>query len=220
MWVAKIVVPYNEGMLLASRAKKHKINLRGYHLSSFKKGNKFFLLAAAQITGSEENKKAFLIDMKKDKRSAKIDMMTADFGFWLMEQHKTIEILYDPLILQVTPFIVSDNGDNIWEIASWHKEKLMAVAKLIQSRLYGGKLISMKRSKITSITALSVSPTLTDKQRRSLELAIENGYYGYPRKIEAQELAKLMKISTSTYNFHLRNAEKKILPYLFQRAIS
>ena len=60
----------------------------------------------------------------------------------------------------------------------------------------------------------SSAPNLTDKQKNALSLAIEGGYYGYPRRITLEKLGKIQGMSYSTYQFHLRTAEKKIMPFL------
>ena len=218
MWVAKIIIPAKEGMLLASRAKKHNVSLIGYPLSYYEKNNKVYFLTCGYIIGDEENKKAFLKDLKKDKRTIKIDKMDKNFGFCLLEQNAKMRFLCDPLIIHVKPSIISKNGDNIFEIASWKKEKLVKFAKVAKSKNFGGKLVYIKQKIIKNISVTSIMPELTEKQKRALELAIENGYYNYPRKIESQQLAKLMKISPSTYQFHLRNAEKKVMPFVYQNS--
>jgi predicted DNA binding protein len=219
MWVAKIIVPGNSGMLLASLAKKHKVTLMGYPLSNYFSKKKLFLLASVNLIGEPKAKEEFLQDIKKDPRAIKVDMMNDSFGIFLMEQHPSISVMYDPLIIHVKPLVVSKDGDNIWEIASWDRDKLIRIGKLVHTGLYGGKLVSLCRRKLDDITMVTLLPRITSKQRRALELALENGYYAYPRNIEAQQLAKIMKVSTSTYQFHLRNAEKKILPYVHKLAV-
>ena len=62
-----------------------------------------------------------------------------------------------------------------------------------------------------------MQPKLTNKQKQAMNLAIKHRYYDYPRKIDVQELAKLSKLSFSTFHAHLRKAEQKLLPYFFDR---
>jgi len=214
MWVAKIIVPSNDGMLVASRIKKHKLSFFGYPLSSYEKNKKFYLMCAAYLVGDDKSINSFLVDIKKDKRTIKIDMMTDRFGFFLMEQHPTVKILYDPLIIHAKPLVILANGDSIWEIASWDRERIMTVARLVQTRLYAGRVVSIIQRKIGNIAVLAALPELTKKQQQAFDLAVQNGYYGYPRNISMEKLAKIMKISYSTYEFHLRNAEKKLMPYM------
>ena len=52
---------------------------------------------------------------------------------------------------------------------------------------------------------------LTSKQRRVLLTAYGLGYYDIPRRTSSEELARDLKVDTSTLLEHLRKAEKKIL---------
>ncbi len=217
MWVAKIIIPFNKNTLIGSRTKKYKVNVKGYPLSHFSKNNKIYMLASVYITGIDKAINNFLKDLKKDKRMLKMDMADENFGFWLMEQPFEVKAFYDPLIIYVKPIIIAENGAYIFEIASWNRSKLRDVAETIQQNEYHGKLISIKDEKVKTVQIMTAFPRLTKQQKRALELAITEGYYGYPRKIDIIALAKIMKVSHSTFQFHLRNAEKKVLPYLYSR---
>jgi len=56
-----------------------------------------------------------------------------------------------------------------------------------------------------------LSPDLTQHQRDSLELAIEEGYYQFPKKTDLNKLAKIAKLSKSAFSEHLKRAEMKVL---------
>ena len=53
--------------------------------------------------------------------------------------------------------------------------------------------------------------TLTDKQREALKAAMRNGYYDYPRRISATELAERLGLSKTTLVEHLRKAEGRLM---------
>ena len=55
-------------------------------------------------------------------------------------------------------------------------------------------------------------PNLTQLQKQAIELAIQQGYYRTPRKIDLRKLARIMNLSLSTYQQHLRAAEEKLIP--------
>ena len=74
------------------------------------------------------------------------------------------------------------------------------------------KILKIERTKLSEIYFPQLLPELSEGQRRALEIASEEGYFNYPRKIELRKLAKIMGISLSTYREHLRRAEAKILP--------
>ena len=52
---------------------------------------------------------------------------------------------------------------------------------------------------------------LSPRQREVFQLAQSRGYYEYPRKVTAQELADEMDITKSTLLEHLRKAEQKLM---------
>jgi DNA-binding CsgD family transcriptional regulator len=58
---------------------------------------------------------------------------------------------------------------------------------------------------------------LTEKQRRVLVAAYRLGYYDEPRRISSQELAKRMKVGSSTLINHRRRAERRLLAELVGR---
>ncbi|WP_339102883.1 bacterio-opsin activator domain-containing protein [Haloterrigena salinisoli] len=60
----------------------------------------------------------------------------------------------------------------------------------------------------------SVVETLTDRQREVFLTAYMNGFYDWPRKHEASELAAELGIAPATFSQHLRTAEGKIFSSL------
>ena len=58
---------------------------------------------------------------------------------------------------------------------------------------------------------------LTAKQRQALLTAYSLGYYDVPRRISSEELAKRLKLGTSTYAEHLRKAERRLLAGVLSR---
>lgn len=57
---------------------------------------------------------------------------------------------------------------------------------------------------------------LTPAQYKSLELAVERGFFEIPKKTDARELGKHMGISHSAFLTHIRKAERKIFKELFE----
>jgi len=108
--------------------------------------------------------------------------------------------------------VLSPDGYWLWEIASWDKKVLMNAFKHVKKH-HGAKLLQLKQGKINNITVTGIIPKITTKQRQALKLAIDSGYYDYPKKIGLVELAKKMKLSYSTFQAHLKKAEGKLLKY-------
>gem|GEM_PF-308661 len=74
------------------------------------------------------------------------------------------------------------------------------------------KSISCQRADYMFCNALSC---LTDKQRGVLIEAKKSGYYDYPRRINADQLAERLGIGKSATIEHLRKAEGRIISQIF-----
>ncbi|MFC6964089.1 helix-turn-helix domain-containing protein [Halocatena marina] len=67
----------------------------------------------------------------------------------------------------------------------------------------------------------STSPTdlLTDRQRRFMTEALEQGYYDTPRTCSLTDLADVLDVSKSTASVVLHNAEETIVKEFFAESI-
>ena len=72
----------------------------------------------------------------------------------------------------------------------------------------------IKSVKIDDIFIPHIYPKLSPKQKEAIELAVKNGYYEYPKKIDLEKLAKITNVKRQTFQENLRRAEKKIVPFL------
>jgi predicted DNA binding protein len=57
---------------------------------------------------------------------------------------------------------------------------------------------------------------LTLQQLKSLEKAVEMGYFEFPKRNNARDISKKLKISHATFIEHLRKAEKTVFTNLFR----
>ena len=67
-------------------------------------------------------------------------------------------------------------------------------------------------------TASGILSRLTPRQKEALQLAYRDRYYDKPRKTTMEKLANEMAISKSTFQTHLRKAEKTILESIMDHA--
>ncbi len=65
--------------------------------------------------------------------------------------------------------------------------------------------------RILRLASIADVESLTSRQRSIVEVALEEGYFDYPRRIALRGLAKKVGVSASTVSEVLRRAEKKIL---------
>ncbi len=221
MWVLKFKSK-EEFNIYNKRTIKFNIKIYFYSQKYYVKKDQIYFINSGIVSGEESNKKAFFNDLKKDKKIKEIEVNN-DF-FVSVYSEKTVEArisalktIYNQKIIFLKPTIFDEQGVEEWEIASFDRkdlEKVITQAKKLQ-KVIGGEfqLLSFKEQKIKDLAIQSIMPNLSTQQKKALELAIQNNYYGYPRKITLKKLAKIMKISESTFQFHLAKAEEKIIPF-------
>jgi len=78
-----------------------------------------------------------------------------------------------------------------------------------------GKIYYFKVRNMDINTLIPTSFDLSEQEKNSLVEAIKLGYYEYPRRINLEELAKIMRLSKPTLEQYIRKAEKKIMARYF-----
>jgi predicted DNA binding protein len=222
MWILKIKVK-EEWNLYNKRTLKFKVRINFYSHSYYLKKSKVYFVGSGIIMGDEKNKKAFFEDLKKDTQIEKIEINNDFFVSVYSEKEKSgrveaLKTIYNSKIIFLKPAVINEEGFEEWEVASFDRKDLEAILKQAEKLKKGEfKLISFKEQKINNLMIESILPPLTEQQRKAFELALENGYYGYPRKIKLVDLAKIMKVSVSTFQFHLAKAEAKLMPFFSKK---
>ena len=214
MWVMKLKLK-SEDQFLGRMAIKHKVSMTGYPLSYYKDKKWLYVILCGIIFGEDKNKKELLKDIKKQPELVEIETKD-DFIIAITKQPLFSEPVYNPQIIRPLPVIINHKEKkHIWHLASFDKNLLVNVHKFAKKHLEA-ELLKLKEEKISNISITSFIPELTKKQKRALEIAINNGYYDYPKKINMEKLAEIMGISYSTYQAHLKKAEGKILPEVYK----
>ena len=213
MWIAKIKFS-SEGTLIGSKAQKYKVTLFGFALSYFYEKNNIIVHITGTLFGGEENKKNFVKELKKEDRVINFELNN-DFFVGTIKEPTYTKQIYNKNIIHVAPALISDQGYEIITIGCFEREPLIIIANILKKEK-NGVLISIQKKKIKSISIIKVHPDLTKKQKQAIEMAIKHGYYHSPRKIDLKSLAKMSRLSFSTYQVHLRKAEEKLIPYFFE----
>jgi predicted DNA binding protein len=214
MWVAKVKL-FGETGKIGSRTKKFNISVSGFPISFYAKKDGIYIYMVGFLFGEQKNKEKFIKDIKKEKGVLHFENKN-DFIIAQVIEPLKLAPMYDSKIINLEPIFIDEQGFNHWTIGSWDKEDLMAFIKVVEKE-YNAELISITQRNITNFSIISMQPELTTKQKRAMELAIKENYYSYPRKVELRDLAKIMKISYSTFQAHLRKAEQKLIPFFFKR---
>lgn len=71
----------------------------------------------------------------------------------------------------------------------------------------------VKISRVGDYRKVLGGPSLTDKQKDALTVALMNGYYSWPRGVGLEQLARSAKISRRSMQERLRRAEAKLFPH-------
>ncbi|MCL6089244.1 MAG: helix-turn-helix domain-containing protein, partial [Candidatus Marsarchaeota archaeon] len=61
------------------------------------------------------------------------------------------------------------------------------------------------------------APSLTNKQKEALSVALINGYYAWPRHVGLVQLADAAHISRRSMQERLRRAEAKLFPHTLKK---
>ena len=212
MWVAKFKIKHIT-CKLTPKCVRHKITDYVYLLNSWVKDDDFYYTELHFLQGKEKQKRLFIEEMKKDKSFAKVETRG--------DQILTLNILqgaenkysdaFDPQLIYVKPWIVNHDGYEYWEVACWSKEPLMAITRIEDMEV---EIKSIKQTKVADFFIPQIHPKLSPKQKEAIELAVKEGYYNWPKKIDLEKLAQISKVKRQTYQENLRRAEKKLVPFL------
>ncbi|MBW2966515.1 helix-turn-helix domain-containing protein [Candidatus Woesearchaeota archaeon] len=207
MWKLKYKLKHK--CIFGDNCVKAKVICVNMSFNTFKKGNYYYVYHMGTVYG--DNYKKFLNLLRRDKRT---DYLEIDGRTFIIREKRrkreTPGMYLSPEIIYVKPFYVDEDGYETVELASIDKEILMKYIKHFKD----AKILSFQKTKLRDIYFPRLSPDLTQHQRDALELAINEGYYQFPKKTDLNKLAKLAKLSKSTFREHLKRAEMKILSEL------
>jgi len=209
MWIAKFIIKHD--CILGNRCEKFKVTLQGSNPSVYKEKGKVVSSSMQYMSGEPENINQFVKDLSKDKKVIRVERK-GDMFFLLEKSEDKAVQFYNPKILFTKPVLMDKQGYETWELASYERKEIENFLEKVEKHFDNYKLLKLKEVKIDNIFFPRLMPNLTELQKRAIELAIQNGYYKTPRKIDLRKLARLMNLSLSTYQQHLRAAEEKLIP--------
>ena len=226
MWIARFIV-FDENNILSKILRKNKVRVYYYPINNYVKKSRYFFIMSAIIEGQDQNIKNYFRDLKKLKEAKtgrKLELLEVEGNFFTLitshsintESKLFVKVAYNSSLIHYKPVIWHEDGWEEWNIASMEREDIVKLIKIGETK-YKLKLQKFKQGKMKNLGYLTILPELTDKQRGAIKLAIENGYYEYPRQTELKKLAKTSDLALSTYQAHLRKAERRLLPYISSR---
>ena len=212
MWVIKFK-NWHKNCLFRPRCIKYQVTDCIYLINAWKEKNHYYYTQLHILLGKEENKKKFIKDLKKEKSFAKFEQK-GNYIFTLNKwpaEREYYDPLFDRRIIQVKPCVQRTEGHEDWELASWDKQVLM---KVLDVPVFKIKIKSIQNKKLENIFLPHIYPDLSPKQKEAIELAVKEGYYEYPRKIDLETLGRIANVKRQTFQENLRRAERKLIPFL------
>lgn len=219
MWLAKVKL-LDENCVFATKNKRFNLQSFEHTLTHYKKGNSYFFMSSHILMGTEDAKQNYLKALKKDKRVKQLDI-NGDLTVELIEKKSSemdlsvYKAFYNPEVILTKPGFVDTDGWEYYEFASWNRRAITKVINAVKKN-YQGKLLKIKKTQKYDLYMPKILPKLSGKQKEALSVAVKEGYYDFPRKVELNDLAKIGKVSFSTFREHLRRAENKIIPLMFK----
>ena len=214
MWIAKFK-NWHKDCMIRPRCVKYNVADLVYLINYWTNKKKFYYTELHILQGKEEDIKNFIRDFEREKSIIKIEqkgnqLITLNYK---SIKEKYYSKLFDQRIIYLKPVIQRTDGYEDWELACWEKEPLMNITQI---PTFDMKILFIKQVKYTDLFVPRILPKLSPKQKQAIELAVKNGYYEYPRRIDLEGLAKISKVKRQTLQENLRRAEKKIVPFLTQ----
>ncbi len=176
------------------------------------------------IVESQEDYEMILEELKEI--DVKIDVMSDDHKVHLITRARSctagVETVTESIeeldLLEVYP-VVYESGWEYYRVVTFKSEEF---GKLLRKlRASGFEVEVLKRGAFEGFLASSLSPSadamfskLTEKQMDSLVTAFIYGYYDRPRRTDIQSIAKKLGVPRSTFQEHLKKAERKVMSAL------
>src|SRR3989344_3835284 len=213
MWLLKLKIKHD--CTIGNRCEKFEVNSYSIPLSNWKENNYFYTSERHTLEGNQENIKEFFINIKKDKRVKNLEISGNTLFFIGKSKERIPSNFYNQKMFFTKPVFVDKEGYEYWEVASYDRDVLSEFLNGVKKQNYEHlEILQFKNIQLNNVYFPAIAPDLTDKQKRAFELAVWEGYYDIPKRIDLKKLAQLMKISLATFQEHLKRAEAKIVPKL------
>ena len=215
VWIAEFKV-WHAGSVILELTRKYDATAVGYYLGLFQERGRASFIRGTVIYGPEAEKVKSKLHTDPRVRVLGEEAGQAFYSAAVKEAFHAA--VFDRSVFFTKPIFVT-KGSEYWTVAALRKQDLLSLYERIRalgSQRATIKLLSIKE-KPQHVFLSSILSELTDTQRKVLQTAVENGYYEHPRKAYLEDLAKKVGMPRSTFQHHLREAERKALPALVEQ---
>jgi predicted DNA binding protein len=190
-------------------SKKHNAMVKILGCVPFSSGGAKSLL---EIRASKERLPGVMKDFKDSSGFSEVDMAQTGKDKMLASVSSTKCAICSTMAGSGCFLISATAKDNFlyWTVLASSNEQIKG---LIERMKANGMAASILR-----ITNISSKEELTKRQEDILRIALEKGYFDYPKRISIRELAALFGISISTLSEILRSGQKKVMSSYFSES--
>lgn len=198
-----------------------KLNVIGVNNSMLSRGIET-IYVRAEIENDRDLEKLFR-NIEKEKAVKKYEVVSRQEGelnmIMTIKKTNTMEASVKVNSYNISPWIAKD-GVELWTLAFISKKQAWDFLSMIKDRDY---VVEKKVERVPDEIILKVSSniielshllealtSLTERQRKVLRLAIENGFFDWPRRRNTSDLSKMLGISRVAVTKLLRKTEKRI----------
>lgn len=207
MWVAEFRAWHDSWTSMVTRECDAEITT--YYLNYFNERGKRYVSKVAEFSGREKEKALALFC--RDPRIRVLEKTAGGVVYQLPEKEGFHHFVLDRTTFLVEP-VLCRNGSEYWKVGSTSKKNLLNLYRNIRKlgRRAGIELLGIReeRPRFYKEDALS---HLTHLQCKAVKAAKAAGYYEYPRKVSAQQLARKEGVPASTFIERLRKAETRLM---------
>lgn len=213
MWILKLRIKHD--CTIGNRCEKFQVISYSMPLGNWKSKGFSYTSERHSLEGKHESIKRFFADIRKDKIVTSFEISGNTMFFIGKSKEKNPSSFYSQEMFFAKPVFVNKEGYEFWEVASYKKDVLNNFLANLEKQNYEVlEVLQFKNIKLNNIYFPAIAPDLTDKQREAFEIAIGNGYYDIPKRIDLIRLSKIMNVALATYQEHLKRAEAKVIPRL------
>ncbi|MBI2185388.1 MAG: helix-turn-helix domain-containing protein [Thaumarchaeota archaeon] len=170
------------------------------------KRNQYYVQDLVEISAPREVLREVLGEVRQSSRVLSAEVMDTDHD-------RAVAIVKSEDCIVCKSFLASDvfltsartqpDGTSDWTLTVAGNEALRRVLKSLHDGNIGVRVKKMVR--------LSRKDIITARQEQVLAVAVQAGYYDFPRRISQTELASRMGMATATVSEILRRGERKIV---------
>jgi predicted DNA binding protein len=222
MWIARFKL-YHKDCPAVNTCVKHETDVTSYPLGFYVEGQYKYVTTLCRMMGSQDKKKEYVEDFRKDENITNIDVNDDFFAYEYrldLEEGEHVQLYTNHKMFFTKPTFNSHDKHEYWELASWDKSVLTRFSDEVSSHMDSSEMLGISRKSNYDVFVQNATPKLSKNQKEALRLAYTHNYYSYPRRIDLSVLAKKAGISISTYQEHLRRAENKLMPLLANRLLN